>query len=61
MIDERGCYTETSFKGKKGTWILVGSKSNGNILDTIDTFKCIETGEYIEIERIKIKNFVLLK
>jgi hypothetical protein len=61
MIDERGCYTEMSFKGKKGTWILIGSKSNGTILDTIDTFKCIETGEYIEIERIKIKNFVLLK
>jgi hypothetical protein len=61
VIDDNGVWIETQFKGKKGTWVLVGSRSNGNIFNTIDTLKCVETQEYIEVERIKIKNFVLIK
>lgn len=58
VIDDKGVWIQTKFKGTKGTWVLIGSKSNGNIFDTIDTLKCIETGEYMEAERKKIKNFV---
>jgi len=52
MISDDGSYISTHFHSPKGTYVLVGSKSNGKLMDTMDTFKC--NGEYFEWPRYKI-------
>lgn len=54
IISKEGMYLRipVQFTGKNGTWKLIGSKSIGfKAIETIDTFKNIQTGEYIDVTR----------
>ncbi len=42
-------YTKFAFSTSKGTFTLIGSNTNG-----IDTFKCLETGEWHEWSRVQL-------
>lgn len=51
ILAKDGSYNYTSFKGKNGTWGLIGVRSEGR--NIIDTFKS-DKGEYKEINRTQI-------
>jgi len=55
LVDAEGAYTQNYFYGDKGKWIANGSKNNGSVLTTLDTFKSEDSGSYITMQRIKIK------
>ena len=55
LVDVEGAYTQNYFYGDKGKWIANGSKNNGSVLTTLDTFKSEDNGSYITMQRIKIK------
>jgi len=55
LVDAEGAYTQNYFYGDKGKWIANGSKNNGSILTTLDTFKSEDNGSYITMQRVKIK------
>ena len=55
LVDAEGAYTQNYFYGDKGKWVANGSKNNGSVLTTLDTFKSEDNGSYITMTRIKIK------
>ena len=55
LVDALGAYTQNYFYGDKGKWIANGSKNNGSVLTTLDTFKSEDNGSYITMQRVKIK------
>lgn len=57
LITENYTYTRTTFTGKNGTWICIGSESNGKIENTIDTFKLVGSHpkQFFSIFRYQIK------
>jgi hypothetical protein len=55
LVDALGSYTQNYFYGDKGKWIANGSKNNGSVLTTLDTFKSEDNGSYITMQRVKIK------
>ena len=52
-------YNQNYFYSKDGKWICISSEDNGKIINTIDTFKNVETNKYYCLERYKwIKLFI---
>lgn len=51
ILAKDGSYNHTAFKGKNGTWRLIGVRSEGR--NIIDIFKS-DRGEYKEIDRRQI-------
>lgn len=68
IISENGIYISECFKGDNGTWKLIGSESVGetnyqdrnkiwkytSVGKTIDKFKNIHTGDYLDIVRVVV-------
>ena len=57
IIKPNGEYIKTHFKAINGTFILIASNCiNKQVLSCLDTFKCVETKEYITKTRAEVFN-----
>lgn len=54
ILSDDGSYSFMSFKGSQTIWMLVGSESNGELMNTIDTFRN-ESSEYRSYQRHQVK------
>lgn len=57
LLNPNHSYNSNYFTGSNGTWKLIGINSEGvrKAKDCVDLFKNVETGEYIEVVRWKVK------
>jgi len=55
IIKPNGEYITTTFTGKSGTWVLIGSECKGRTaMECQDEFKNVKTGERMTLTRLAV-------